>query len=139
MQDLIHHRRMIEVPIVYEEQWSSLKKKASDMIEAVGKKCIKVKAATVRRFLKNLKSAEQARTPMMYLANEPFYPESDYISREARVFKLLKQKLGKQQEESKAWEKYFLQRQMTLEDLVKKQSEQIDRMMNMIQQQQPKP
>jgi hypothetical protein len=90
MQDLVHLRRMLELPIVYEEQWSSLKKKASDLIEAVSKKCIKIKAATVRRFLKNLQSAEQARTRKLYLANEPFYSESNYISREARIFKMLK-------------------------------------------------
>jgi hypothetical protein len=136
MKDLVHLRRMPTLPIVYEEHWASLKRKASDLIEAVSKKCIKIKAATFRRFLKNLQSAEQARTPVLYLVNEPFYSESDYVSREARIFKLLKQKLAKQQKESKAREDSLLQRQLALEDLVKKQSEQIDQMMAMIQQQQ---
>jgi hypothetical protein len=30
MQDLIQLRRLLDLPIVYKEQWSSLKKKASD-------------------------------------------------------------------------------------------------------------
>jgi hypothetical protein len=136
MQDLVHLRRIPSLPIVYEEEWASLKRKASDLIEAVSKKCIKIKAATVRRFLKNLQSAEQARGPKLYLENAPFYSEADYISREARIFKMLKQKLAKQQEESKAREDSLLQRQLALEEIVKKQSEQINQMMTMIQHQQ---
>jgi len=75
----------------------------------------------------------------MYLANTPFYPESDYVSREAKVFKMLKEKLLKQHEESKARENYLLQRQFVLEETVKQQSEDINRMMAFIQQQQPNP
>jgi hypothetical protein len=100
----------------------------------------RVKAATVRRLLKNLQSASQARGPKLYLTNEPFYSEADYMTREARIFKMLKQKLAKQQEESKAREDALLQRQLALEEIVKKQAEQMEKMMNMMQQQQqPKP
>jgi len=55
------------------------------------------------------------------------------------VFKILKQKVLKQQEESKAREEYLLQRQLALEETVKKQSEDIQRLMALIQQQQPQP
>jgi len=79
----------------------------------------------------------------LYLANAPFYSESDYVSREVKVFKMLKQKVLKQQEESKAREDSLLQRQLALEETVKqqselpkKQSEDINRMMALIQQQQ---
>jgi hypothetical protein len=117
-----------------------LNKKATDLIDAVSKKCVRTKTATIIRFLKNLISAEQVRTPMLLLANEPFYSEADYMTREARIFKMLKQKLIKQQEESKARENALLQRQLALEEIVKKQAEQMERMMNMMQQQQqPKP
>lgn len=140
MQDLVHLRRLIELPIAYEEQWSSLKKRASDLMEAVSRKCIRIKAATVRRFLENLTSAEQAKTPMLLLENVPFYSESEYISRDEKIFKKLRQKLARQQEESKAREDALLQRQLALEELVKKQAEQMEKMMAMIQQQQqPKP
>ena len=91
---------------------------------------------------------EQAKGPLLYLANAPFYSESDYVSREAKVFKMLKQKVLKQQEESKAREDSLLHRQLALEEtvkqqaeLLKKQSEDITRMMALIhhQQQQPNP
>jgi hypothetical protein len=51
MQDLIQLRRLLDLPIAYEEQWSSLKKKAFDFLESVSNKCIRTKAAAVRRFL----------------------------------------------------------------------------------------
>ena len=52
---------------------------------------------------------------------------------------MLKQKVVKQQEESKAREDYLLQRQMALEETVRKQSEDIQCLMALIQQQQPQP
>jgi len=55
----------------------------------------------------------------MYLANAPFYSESEYVSREAKVFKMLKQKVLIQQEESKAREDSLLQRQLALEETIK--------------------
>ena len=63
--------------------------------------------------------AEESTRPLLYLANAPFYPESDYISRETKVFKMLKQKVLKQQEESKAREDSLLQWQLVLEETVK--------------------
>jgi len=62
------------------------------------------------------------------------------------VFKMLKQKVLKQEEESKAREDFLLQRQLALEEsvkqqaeLLKKQSEDINRMMALIQHQQQQP
>ena len=45
----------------------------------------------------------------------------------------------RQQEESKAREEYLLQRQLALEETVKKQFEDIKRLMALIHQQQPQP
>jgi hypothetical protein len=136
MQDLIQLRESIDLPVAYEEQWSSLRKKATELIDVVSRKCNRTKTTTVRRFLENLISAEQVRAPKLYLTNEPFYSEADYVTREAKIFKMLKQKLAKQQEGSKAREDALLQRQLALEEIVKKQAEQMERMMNMMQQQQ---
>jgi hypothetical protein len=136
MQDLIQLRRLLDLPIAYEEQWSSLKKKASDLLDDVSNRCIRTKAAAVRRFFKISQSVKQARGPKLLLTNESFYSEADYVTREERVFKLLKQKLARQQEEAKAREDALLQRQLALEELVKKQAEQMEKMMNMMQQQQ---
>jgi hypothetical protein len=110
MQALVQLRRVPTLSIVYEDRWTSLKSKASELLDVVSEKCLRIQAAAVRRHLRNMHLAEQARGPMLYLANEPFYSKSEYVSREAKVFKMLKQRLVKQQEESKAREDSLLQR-----------------------------
>jgi len=55
------------------------------------------------------------QAPLLYLANTPYFPESEYLTREARIFKLLKQKIVKQQEEAKSREDLLLQKQLELE------------------------
>jgi hypothetical protein len=127
------------LPIIYEEEWASLKKKATDLIEAVGNKCIRTKTDVVRRFFKISQSAKRAKGPTLLLTNDPFYSEANYVTREARMYKLLKQKMAQQQEEAKAREIALIQKQQAFEDLVKKQVEEMKKMMNMMQQQQTKP
>jgi len=94
------------------------------MLNAVSQKCIRIQAAAVKRYLKTLHSAEEAQAPLLFLANAPFYPESDYVSREAKMFKLLKQ-----QEDSKAREDFLLQRQLALEEALKQQAALIEQLM----------
>ena len=110
MQALVQLRRVPTLSIDYEDQWSSLKSKASELTDDVSKKCLRIQAAALRRHLRVLHLAEQAKGPLLYLANAPFYSESEYVSREVKVFKMLKQKVLKQQEESKAREDSLLQR-----------------------------
>jgi len=100
----------------------------------------------VKRHLRVLHLAEKAKGPLLFLANAPFYPESDYVSREAKVFKMLKVKVIKQQEESKPREDSLLQRQIALEEtvkqqveLIKKQSADFAKLMVLFHQQQQKP
>jgi len=69
------------------------------------------------------------QTPL-YLANTPYFPESEYLTREARIFKLLRERIVKQQEEAKAKEVFFLQKQLELEAIVKMQKDLIDQLMN---------
>jgi len=107
MQDLVHLRKVPTLSIDYEDQWATLKTRASNLLTDVSQKCIRIQAAAVKRHLRVFHSAEKAQASLMFLANAPFYPESDYVSREAEMFKLLKQKVLKQQEDSKAKE-YFL-------------------------------
>jgi hypothetical protein len=110
MQALVQLRRIPTLPIAYEDRWTSLKSRVSELLDAVSKKCFRIQAAAARRHLKNIHLAEQARGPLLYLENEPFYSESDYVTREEKVFKMLKQKL----KESKAKEDSLLQRQLAL-------------------------
>jgi len=75
-------------------------------------------------------TAEEAQAPLLFLTNAPFYPESDYVSKETKFFKLLMQKVLKQQEESKAREDFLLQRQLALEATLKQQVALIEQLMN---------
>jgi len=52
------------------------------------------------------------------------------VSREAKMFKLLKHKVLKQQEDAKAREDLLLQRQLALEATLKKQAALIAQLMN---------
>jgi len=137
MLTLVLLRRVPTLSVAYEDKWAAVKNKACDIIDAVAKKCCRIQANALRRHMHNLHSSEQPKSKLLYLANAPFYAESEYVSRETKVFKMLKQKVLRQQEESKAREKYLLQRQLALEETVKKQSEDIQRLMVLIQQQQP--
>ena len=87
---------------------------------------LKLKLTTYHSvLLTNPHLAEKAKGPILYLANAPFYSESEYVSREDKVFKMLKQKVLKQQEESNAREDSLLQRKIALEETVKQQAELI--------------
>ena len=100
------------------------------MLNAVSQKSIRIQADAVKHHLKDLHSTEKAQAPLLFLANAPFYRESDYVSREAKVFKLLKQKVLKQQEDSKAREHFLLQRQLALEETLKQQAALIEKLLS---------
>jgi len=70
------------------------------------------------------------QAPLLYLANTPYFSESDYLTREARIFKLLKQKIVKQQEDVKAREDLLLQKQLELEATLKSKEALIAQLMN---------
>ena len=93
----MHLRKVPTLSVDYEDHWTSLKTGASELLGVVSQKCIRIQADAVKHHLKDLHSAEKAQAPLLFLANAPFYPESDYVSRAAKMFKLLKQ-----QEDSKA-------------------------------------
>ena len=146
MQELVHLRKTPILSIAYEDRWATLKTRASDLLNSVSQKCIRIQAAAVKRYFKAVDSAEEAQAPLLFLANAPFYPESDYVSREAKVFKMLKVKVIKQQEESKPREDSLLQRHIALEEtvkqqveLIKKQSADFAKLMVLFHQQQQKP
>jgi len=130
MQDLVHLRKVPTLSVDYEDHWTSLKTGASELLGVVSQKCIRIQADAVKRHLKVLHSAEKAQASLLFLANAPFYPESDYVSREAKMFKLLKQKALKQQEDSKAREDFLLQRQLALEETLKQQAALIEKLLS---------
>ena len=75
-------------------------------------------------------SAEADQALLLYLANAPYFPESDYVTRETKMFKLLKQNVLKQQEDAKAREDLLRQRQLELEAALKEQVALIAQLIN---------
>jgi len=96
MQRLVQLRRSPTLSVAYEEQWATLKARASDLMNIVSQKCIKIQAAAYKHHFSTVHSVEEDQAPLLYLANTPYFPESDYVTREAKMFKLLKQKVLKQ-------------------------------------------
>ena len=72
---------------------------------------------------------EEDQAPL-FLANTPHFPESDYMTREAKLFKLLKERVKKDQEAAKAREDLLLQKQLELEAALKRQEALIAQLMN---------
>jgi hypothetical protein len=133
MHGLVDQRRTIDLTNAYEEAWTSLQNRAAELIEAVKAKCIRIKEASVRRLMENLKQRLRVRSPRLLLANKPFFSEMEYLTRDARMFKLLRQKMAKQQQEAKERELELLQKQQLLEDQLKQQAEEMERMRKLLQ------
>jgi len=123
LQKMVQLRRSPTLKIAYQEQWVSLKNRAFELLSAVSQKCIKIHNTASMHFVSNVHLVED-RAPL-YLANTPYFLESEYLTREARIFKLPRQKIVKQQEEAKAKEDLFLQKQLELEATVKMQKDLI--------------
>jgi len=134
LQRLVHLRRSPTLKIAYQEQWETLKNRAFELLNVVSQKCIKVHNAASMHYVSNVHIVEE-QASLLYLAHTPHFPESEYSTREARIFKLLKQKIMKQQEEAKAREDLLLQKQLELEAALKIKEDLIAQLMN----KQPKP
>jgi len=95
MQRLVQLRRSPTLSVAYEEKWATLKARAFDLMNTVIQKCIKIQTAAFKHHFSTVHSVEEDQAPLLYLANASYFPESDYMSREAKLFKLLKQKVLK--------------------------------------------
>jgi len=76
----------------------------------------------------------EGQDPLL-IANTPFFPASEYFTREGRLFKQFKQSVLKQQEEAKAREDELLQKQLELKAALKLKDDLIAQLMNL----QPQP
>jgi len=130
LQRLVQLRRTPTLTIAYEDQWATLKARASSLMNSVNQRCINIQDAAYKFWFSTVQSVEEDQAPLLYLANAPFFPESDYLTREAKMFKLLKQKILKHQEDAKAREDFLLQKQLELEVALKKQEALIQQLMN---------
>ena len=101
LQRLVQLRRPSTLKVVYQERWATLKARASELLNTVSQKCIKIQDVANMHRISYVHLIEEDQAPL-YLANTPYFPESDYMTREAKLFKLLKEKVKKEQEAAKA-------------------------------------
>lgn len=74
-----------------------------DKIAQVGHNCLKHQASILRQHLDDIHKAKESSGPILALANAPFYPESEYVTRQTKIVQKLKQKLlSTQEKEEKA-------------------------------------
>jgi len=130
LQRLVQLRRSPTLKVAYQDQWATLKNRASELLNSVSQKCIKIQAVAYMHRFFTVHSIEEDQAPLLYLANTPYFPELDYLTREAKIFKLLKQKIVKQQEDAKAREDLLLQKQLELEAALKSKEALIAQLMN---------
>ena len=130
LQKLVQHIRSPTLTVAYQDKWATPKARASELMNSVSKKCIKIQAAAYKHRFSTVHTIEKDQAPLLYLANTPYFPESDYVTRQAKMFKLLKQKVLKQQEDAKAKEDLLLQKQLELEAALKEQAALIAQLMN---------
>ena len=100
VQRLVQLRRSPTLKLTYQEQWETLQTRASELLNTLSQKCIKVHNAASMHYVSIVHLVED-QAPL-YLANNPYFPESEYLTREARIFKILRQTIVKQQEDAKA-------------------------------------
>ena len=68
LQRLVQLRRSPTLKIAYQEQWVTLKNRASELLNVVSQKCIKVHTAASMHFVSNVHIVED-QAPLLYLAN----------------------------------------------------------------------
>jgi len=108
VQRLMQLRRSPTLKLTYQEQWETLQTRASELLSTLSQKCIKVHNAASMHYASLVHLVED-QDPL-YIAITPYFPELEYLTREARLFKLLRQTIVKQQEAAKARKDLLLQK-----------------------------
>jgi len=133
VQRLVEHRRSPTLHLTYQEQWETLQTRASELLSFLNQKCNKTHKVASMHYA-TLVHFVESQDPLP-IANTPFFPASEYFTREGRLFKQFRQTVLKQQEEAKSREDQLLQKQLELEAALKLKEDLIAQLMN----QQPKP
>jgi len=133
VQRLVEQRRSPTIHLTYQEQWDTLQTRASELLSFLNQKCNKIHMVASMHYA-TLVHFVEGQDPLL-IANTPFFPASEYFTREGRFFKQFKQTVLKQQKEAKAREDELLQKQLALEAALKLKDDLIAQLMN----QQPQP
>ena len=129
LQRLVQLRRSSTLTVDYQERWATLKTRASELLNTVSQKCIKIQEVANLHRISFVLLVEKDQAPLL-LANTPYFHKSEYLTREGREVKLLKEKAQKDQEAAKAREELLLQKQRELEAAIKRQEALIQQLMN---------
>jgi len=129
LQKLVQLRRSSSLTVDYQDRWTTLKGRASELLNLVSLKCIKIHEAANLHRISKVHLIEEDPAPLL-LAYTPFYHKSEYLTREGREVKLLKERAQKEQEAAKAREDLLLQKQQELEAALKRQEALIAQLMN---------
>jgi len=129
LQRLVQLRRSSSLTVDYQERWATLKARASELLNIVSLKCIKIHEAANLHRISSVHLIEEDPAPL-FLAYTPFYHKSEYMTREGREVKLLREKAQKEQEAAKARKDLLLQKQLELEAELKRKEALIQQLMN---------
>jgi len=94
VQRLVELRRSPTLQLTYQEQWEILQTRASKLLSTLSQKCIKIHNVASMHYA-SLVHFVEGQDPLP-ISNTPYFPESEYLTREARLFKLLRQTILKQ-------------------------------------------
>ena len=73
LQKLVQLRRSPTLKIAYQEQWVSLKNRASELLSAVSQKCIKIHNAASMHFVSNVHLVEDQALLYVHLENNTYF------------------------------------------------------------------
>jgi len=129
LQRLVQLRRSSALTDDYQGRWASLKVRASEFLDTVSLKCIKIHEAANLHRIKPVHLIEEDPAPLL-LAYTPFYHKSEYMTREGRIVKKIREEAQKDIVAAKAREDLLLQKQLELEATLKRQETFIAQLMN---------
>ena len=129
LQRLVQIRRSSSLAVDYQDRWTTLKARASELLNLVSLKCIKIHEAANLHRIKPVHLIEEDPTPLL-LAYTPFYHKLEYMTREGRIVKQVREEAQKDIAVAKAREDLLLQKQLELEATLKRQEALIAQLMN---------
>jgi len=88
VQRLVEQRRSPTLHLTYQEQWDALQTRVSELLNFLSQKCNKIHKVAAMHYA-TLVHFVEGRDPLL-LANTPFFPASEYFTREGRLFKQFK-------------------------------------------------
>jgi len=129
LQRLVQLRRSSALSDDYQGRWASLKDRTSELLDTVSQKCIKIQLAANMHRTKPVQLIEEDPAPLL-LAYTPFYRKSEYLTREGRIVKQVKEEALKEKVAAKAREDLLIQKQLEIEAAFKRQADLLAQLMN---------